>query len=85
LIGEEFTLEGADVSGELLSHRLLGPDFQDIFAGVAGSGGVEGLTQESGGSGWMEEKTRGLQRFYSVKRKLGKWRVLVGGCGWGAR
>jgi hypothetical protein len=70
LIGEDFTLEGLDVPGELLSHRLIGPDFQDIFAGVAGSGGMKGLTQESGGSGWMERKTGGLQRFDSVKRKL---------------
>jgi len=43
LIGEDFTLEGVDMSGELLGHRLIGPDFQDVFAGVAGSGGVEGL------------------------------------------
>jgi hypothetical protein len=27
LIGEDFTFEGADVSGELLGHRLIGPDF----------------------------------------------------------
>jgi hypothetical protein len=27
LIGEDFTLEGTDVSGELLSHRLVGPNF----------------------------------------------------------
>ena len=73
------------MSGELLSHRLIGPDFQDVLSGVAGSDGVEGLTQESGGASWMEEKTRGLQGFDSVKRKLEKRRVLVGGCGWGAR
>ena len=29
----------------------------------------------------MEEKTRGLQRFFSVKRKLVKRRDLVGDCG----
>ena len=70
LIGEDFTLEGADMSGELSGHRLFGTNFQDVFAGLARSDCVEGLTQESGGSGWMEKKTGGLQGFGSVKRKL---------------
>jgi len=44
LIGDDLSLEGADVSGELLCDRLIGPDFQDVLSGVAGSGGVEGVT-----------------------------------------
>jgi hypothetical protein len=31
LIGVDFTLEGADVSGEMLCHRLIGSNFQDEF------------------------------------------------------
>jgi len=81
LIGEDFTLEGADVLGELLGHGVIGPDFQDIFARVTALGCVEGLTKESSGSGWMEEKTGGLQRYFLVKRKLAKRRDLVGDCG----
>ena len=48
MIGEDFTLEGADVPGELLGHGMIGPDFQDVFAWVAALGCAEGLTQESG-------------------------------------
>ena len=44
---------------------------------------MEGLTKESGGSGWVDKKTGGLQRFHLVKRKLAKRRVLVGDCEWG--
>ena len=53
-IGEDFTLKGADVLGELLGHGVIGPDFQDIFARLVLLGGVEGLTQESSGSGRMD-------------------------------
>ena len=44
VIGTEFTLEGADMSGELLGRRLVGANFQNVFLGVAGSGDAEGLT-----------------------------------------
>ena len=61
LIGEDFTLERADVSGKLLGHRLIGPDFQDVFAGVAGSGGVEGVTKKSGGLRRVEKEAEIFQ------------------------
>jgi len=48
LIGEDFTLEGTDLAGELLGHGVIVPNFQDVFAGIVASGGVEGLTQKSG-------------------------------------